>query len=53
MHARHFPAMRLPGQMMAGRCTYGFYQIMGVTDCVASSIEHYIELAVKLGEGVA
>ena len=39
--------------MMAGRCTYGFYQIMGVTDCVASSIEHYIELAVKLGEGVA
>ena len=36
--------------MMAGRCTYGFYQIMGVSDCIATSIEHYIDLAVKLGE---
>ena len=35
--------------MLAGHCTFGFYKIMGVTDCVARSLDDYIDIAVRLG----
>ena len=34
---------------MAGRCTMGFYNIMGIDDCIASSFDEYIDIAVRLG----
>lgn len=43
------PIVTLPHPMMPGRCTYGFYRIMGIDDCIASSIDDYVQLAVKLG----
>ena len=36
-------------QLMAGRCTAAFYQIMGVLDCIASDIEDYVRIAVRIG----
>jgi hypothetical protein len=36
-------------QLMAGRCTAAFYQIMGITDCIASDIDNYVDIAVRLG----
>ena len=42
------PIVTLPGAFMRGRVTYGCYQQLGVTDCVAASPEAYVELAVHL-----
>ena len=35
--------------LMAGRVTYGYYQQIGVLDCIATSFSAYVELAVKMG----
>lgn len=43
------PIVTLPGRFMRGRAAYGCYRKMGVMDCVASSPEHYVEIAVRLG----
>ena len=43
------PIVTLPSEFMRGRVTYGCYRQMGVLDCVASSREEYVALAVRLG----
>jgi predicted O-linked N-acetylglucosamine transferase (SPINDLY family) len=35
--------------MFAGRCTYGFYKLMNMTELIASTREEYVELALKMG----
>lgn len=46
--AMGLPIVVFPGQFMRGRLTYGVYQQMGVDDCIASSPEQYVEIAVRL-----
>ena len=43
------PIITLPSDHINGRFTYGFYQKMGITDCIATSLDHYIELALHYG----
>jgi predicted O-linked N-acetylglucosamine transferase (SPINDLY family) len=43
------PIVTLPGAFMRGRHTLSMYRAMEITDCIASSVAHYVELAVKLG----
>jgi predicted O-linked N-acetylglucosamine transferase (SPINDLY family) len=43
------PVVTMPSEYMRGRVTYGCYKQMGVMDCVASSREEYVALAVRLG----
>jgi predicted O-linked N-acetylglucosamine transferase (SPINDLY family) len=47
------PIVTLPGAYMRGRVTYGCYRQMGMMDCVASSVEKYVALAVRLGTDTA
>lgn len=42
------PIVTLPGESMRGRVTYACYRQIGMTDCVATGIEDYIEKAVRL-----
>ncbi|DAZ98747.1 TPA: hypothetical protein N0F65_003803 [Lagenidium giganteum] len=42
------PVVTLPGSFWGSRITYGFYQQMGIDDVVATSLENYADLAVKL-----
>jgi predicted O-linked N-acetylglucosamine transferase (SPINDLY family) len=43
------PVVTLPGAYMRGRVAYGCYTQMGMMDCVASTREEYVALAVRLG----
>ena len=43
------PIVTLPGSFVRGRYTFGFYRTMGVTECVAGSVDDYVERAVRLG----
>jgi predicted O-linked N-acetylglucosamine transferase (SPINDLY family) len=43
------PIVTLPSEFMRGRVTYGCYRQMGMMDCVASTREEYVALAVRLG----
>jgi protein O-GlcNAc transferase len=43
------PIVTLPGQFVRGRYTSGFYRTMGITECVAATVEDYVEKAVRLG----
>jgi predicted O-linked N-acetylglucosamine transferase (SPINDLY family) len=43
------PIVTLPSGLLRGRITYALYQQMGVLDCVALSLEEYVDLAVRLG----
>lgn len=43
------PIVTWPGAFMRGRHTAGFYQLMGVTDCIARDDADYAEKAVRLG----
>lgn len=43
------PVVTLDSAFMRGRVTAGMYRQMGVMDCVAKSLEGYIEIALKLG----
>ena len=43
------PIITLPSDQINGRFTYGFYQIMNIQDCIATSCEHYVELAIRYG----
>ena len=36
-------------QLMGGRCTAAFYNIMGISDCIANDFAEYVDIAVKLG----
>lgn len=42
------PIVTLPGPYMRGRVTAGCYMRMDVTDLIATSAEHYIDLATRL-----
>lgn len=42
------PVVTWPSRRLPGRLTYGFYKKMGVMDCVATDLEAYIEIAVRL-----
>lgn len=39
----------LPGKYWGGRWSLAYYQVMGYTDLVAASKEHYVELALQVG----
>ena len=43
------PVVTLPGAFMRGRVTYALYKKMGVMDCVASTPDGYVDIAVRLG----
>jgi predicted O-linked N-acetylglucosamine transferase (SPINDLY family) len=43
------PIVTLPSQHARGRYTFACYKKMGLTDCVASDCEEYVEKAVALG----
>lgn len=43
------PVVTLPGKYMRSRHTAAFYKYMGYTECIAETVEHYIEIAVRLG----
>jgi predicted O-linked N-acetylglucosamine transferase (SPINDLY family) len=34
---------------MRGRVSAGMYRMMGIDDCIAVSLESYVEIALKLG----
>jgi hypothetical protein len=42
------PVVTFPNELWASRITYGFYQQMGINDLIATSMEEYVALAVKL-----
>ena len=46
------PIITLPSQSINGRFTYGFYKKMNIMDCIATSPEHYVELAIHYGTNV-
>ncbi len=43
------PIVTLPGSLMRGRHTYAILQQMGIHETIASSLEEYIQIAVRLG----
>jgi predicted O-linked N-acetylglucosamine transferase (SPINDLY family) len=43
------PVVTWPSSLMRGRFVVGFYQRMGVMDCVADTPAHYVAIAVRLG----
>jgi SAM-dependent methyltransferase len=47
--AANLPVVCCPGQLMRGRQSYGFLQLLGVTETIASTEAEYIDIAVKLG----
>lgn len=42
------PLVTLPGQYLRGRSSYGLYQQMGMTECIASTPQHYVDLAIRI-----
>jgi protein O-GlcNAc transferase len=47
------PVVTLPGAMLRGRLTLGWYRMMGVSRWIARSPEHFAELALELAHGDA
>ena len=47
------PVVTLPGQMQRARHTLGMYRRMGYEECVAWTVEQYIEIALHLGTDVS
>ncbi|MDR3438544.1 hypothetical protein [Telmatospirillum sp.] len=47
------PVVTWPGRFMRARHTFGFYKLMGVTDCIATDIDSYVEIAIALGRDKA
>ena len=43
------PIVTLPAPMLHGRFTQGFYRMMEIDDCIVSTPQQYIDLAVDLG----
>ncbi|MCH7987832.1 MAG: tetratricopeptide repeat protein [Planctomycetes bacterium] len=43
------PTVTMPTCFARGRFTYGLYRQMGMTDCVATTSEEYVQQAVRLG----
>jgi predicted O-linked N-acetylglucosamine transferase (SPINDLY family) len=46
------PIVTLPSAFQRGRYTFGCYQKMGVRDCIATSADEYVDIAVRLGTDV-
>ncbi len=46
------PIVTLPGEFLRGRFTYGFYRRMNILECVAGSVESYVETAVRIATDV-
>lgn len=44
------PIVTLPGRFHRGRWTYAAYQRIGVTDCIADSVEAYVAIAARLAQ---
>lgn len=44
------PIVTLPGVMMRGRQTYGMLRKMGVEDTIATDVDDYVRIAVRLGK---
>ena len=42
------PIVTLPSQYQRGRYTLGCYRKMGLMDCVATNLDHYVDIAVAL-----
>jgi protein O-GlcNAc transferase len=47
--SRNKPIVTLPGQFLRGRFTAGFYNTMGVNECIAVDPDDYVSRAVRLG----
>ncbi|CAH0479375.1 unnamed protein product [Peronospora belbahrii] len=47
------PVVTFPNELWASRITYGFYQQMGVNDLIATSLDEYVGLAIKLASDAA
>lgn len=47
------PIVTWPGRFMRARHTFGFYRLMGLSDCVARDPDNYVEIAVALGRDPA
>lgn len=43
------PIVTWPGKFMRSRHTAGFYRLMRITDAIARDHDHYVELAIHLG----
>lgn len=43
------PIVTWPGRFMRGRVTEGCYRQMDLCDCVAEDLDHYVQIAVRLG----
>ncbi|MCB0153308.1 MAG: tetratricopeptide repeat protein [Anaerolineae bacterium] len=43
------PVVTLPSEFLRGRLTYGFYQKMGLSSCIARTPAEYVQIALKLG----
>ena len=43
------PTVTLPSDMLKGRITHGMYRAMGINECIASSPEQYVDIAIRLG----
>jgi protein O-GlcNAc transferase len=46
--ATGLPIVTLPGEFLRSRLTYGFYQQMGLLDCVVGDAKSYVEVAYRL-----
>ncbi|EKX36071.1 hypothetical protein GUITHDRAFT_165818 [Guillardia theta CCMP2712] len=47
------PIVTLPTDFMSGRCTQGFLAFLGLQELIASDLEDFIRIAVKLGKDAA
>ena len=43
------PVVTMPTLFQRGRHTLGMYRKMGISDCIAATPDHYVEIAVRLG----
>jgi predicted O-linked N-acetylglucosamine transferase (SPINDLY family) len=43
------PLVTLPGEFMRGRHAYAMLKMMGIRDTIAQDIDHYVEIAARLG----
>ena len=43
------PIVTLPGTMMRARHSYAINTHMGITETIADDVDHYIDIAVRLG----
>jgi len=43
------PVVTLPTKLQRGRHTQAMYVAMGITDCIASSPDQYVDIALRLG----